>query len=468
MHNVQNAWGALIVAIPICIAMLSIRNYRWTLLLLFTYGSLHYSFSLPAIFIAQERAIPTGVNAFCGIAVLMLAIGVFVGHLPRGTLLGTFRQEKHFQVLSIFWIALVTVVGTLLLFQVVVSELIPILKGPLLSSATWIGAFVFSVGIREARFQTDVQSKSNLARLLLLLGYWVGLVALAEVALGVAYAREVMPTTVLSRASGPMYNPNVLGFWAIYSTIAVSLLFSEEILSRRWMLVLVPILGLVSLLSGSRSSLVVGLVSATVLLLGLAVLSASHARRVGFVFSTWLVSCTGILGCAYCFAEWFGVNSYLTDSLVRNGFRYILAFGAIFRYLAFRLTGLTPHSSDGLTVADLDSLEGRIGQVFDLEPTSTVDNEFLSWVAIGGWTALTLYTGLWATMVFITMDALRKYRNRYSLYSLVIVLGLGLSGMSMRITQMLPTAIFSAIGLAFVFYWNRQNRELGSDVRAAS
>ncbi|MDK9713623.1 MAG: hypothetical protein OEL86_05850 [Sulfuritalea sp.] len=462
----QNIWGVLIVAIPICIAMLSLRNYRWILLLFFFYGSLHYSFSLPAIFLTQERATPTAISFFCGVLVWVLAIGLFLAYLPSGTLSRTLSLEKNFQVLLFIGIALVSVLGVTFPLQASSSELAQTFKGPILSSTTWIGAYVFSVGIGKTRFQADVQSRDSIARLLMILALWVGVVAVAEVSLGVAYAREVMPTTVLSRASGPMYNPNVLGFWAAYSTIAVCIFFCEEILSRRRMFVLIPILGLVSLLSGSRSSFVVGLVSAMVLLLGLAVVSAPHARRVGVVLIAWLASCTGILGCAYGLAEWFGVNSYLTDSLVRNGFRYILAFGAIFRYLTFRLTGLTPHSREGLTVADLDSLEGRIGQVFDLEPTTTVDNEFLSWVAIGGWAAFTLYIGLWAILMIEMAASLRKYRNRFSLYSLVIVIGLGLSGMSMRITQMLPTAIFSAIALAFALYWHRRSREVGFDVRA--
>jgi hypothetical protein len=463
----QNVWGALIVAIPICIAMLSLRDSRWILLLFFSYGSLHYSFSLPEIFLTQERAMPTAINSFCGVAVGVLTIGLFLAHLPSGTLLRTFRLEKYFQVLLFFWIALVSVLGVTFPFQASSSELAQTFKGPILSSATWIGAYVFSVGISESRCQADVQTKNNLARLLMLLVFWVGVVALAEVTLGVAYAREMMPSTVVSRASGPMYNPNVLGFWAAYSTIAVCLLFGEGMVGRRWMLVLIPALALVSLLSGSRSSFVVGLISSLSLLLGLAVLSVPHARRVGLALAVWLVSSGGILGCSYIWAEWFASHSYLVDSLVRNGFRYMLSAGAIFRYLSFRLGGMTPHSSDGLTVADLDSLEGRIGQVFDLEPTTTVDNEFLSWGAIGGWAAFTLYVGLWTTLMAVMAASLRKYRNRFSLYSLVIVIGLGLSGMSMRITQMLPTAIFSAIALAFALYWHRRSREVDSDVRAA-
>jgi hypothetical protein len=294
----------------------------------------------------------------------------------------------------------------------------------------------------------------------------VSAVALAELWTGLAYATETRGTYVASRASSTLFNPNVLGLWAAFTTIGVAMLYCENAISTKAMRTLHVLLAFVMLSSGSRSAFIPLLVAWFLLITGLAFGSRPQLRAATVAGWTWSISLLAFSVIAHASVA-LGAHGNLIESLIWNSNRLFGSFSVIFLYLLSMLIDL-PEGWAALPENAQMSMDGRFAS-----GGAGTDNDYLAILYGGGWGVMATWLSLWVFAAAQAFSGFWRTRHQHFIYAGVLTALSGMAGLGMRATQLFPVSIFVAIAMAWGLFftslgWLAASRPSGEKERQAA
>ncbi len=450
-----------------------------------TMNSLHYESSDPG-------AKMVGATFLLGCSVLLvLRINQPLAELRRIT--------THFRLLlGITFIYLVLMVyGALALPNMPRGTLLTILKEVAFGSAMWVGAVMFSFLIRQSvPYFIERRDEWGVALgsvLLIMMGC-----GFIEIGTGIVWAGTYYATGFSYRASGALFNPNVLGFWSAMLVILISLGFHLRCLSRQvafWGMALV-VLGLI--LSSSRSGFVLSLISLATLSLflfwGAGFVTQSRLDRVwplvsyGLVFAMWTVLIklashfnyqtvttlqANLLRFWHLPGDLFwifmvkiflpmtsNIEKFLGGPLMSAVKNWNAAAGGPFSESELEssrlfqpgwregiLETMNAATSTNATGKMMESINGRTL----LEYVS--DNSFLSIFAVGGSLALVAWLILWIFSFYVAIQKIMTTPGVLSSYAMTTLVFCFTSGFFLRSPQLFPVWIFMSMALGACYCW---------------
>jgi hypothetical protein len=314
-------------------------------------------------------------------------------------------------------------------------------------------------------------------------------------------------TTMWSiRADGSLFNPNILGLWISFTMLVSSYLyFTKNIDLKNFMLITFYIC-LLFIMSSSRSMLI--LILFGLFLISFLVRNDNNNGKIPMrfrflpigIFSGLLVTIMMVIKFLHTFFEFFFLKIMALNSerFLNTPFDIFLIAVKQFHKLffvnlktyevksdedeGFKLgEGFdefvkSPPPASGHTEFDesVKSLPPASGYTeFDefvksLPPASGhtdravsgrffsdtgADNTYIFIKAIGGWLSLTIWLSLFAVMIYFSVIRYYKIKNINSVYSLVILLSVMLSGLFMRTSQLFPIWVFLSLFMGVSILW---------------
>lgn len=434
----------------------------WAVLFfLYAYGTLHFAFAIPSIFGFQDRGVVVALHLYSTPVILkVFALLLWTGALLVLVVkLASAKSGKPAlgarSLIRIFWLLgmLATVwLGILIAPNFRGGAGLPTnwleLKGATSAVATWATALVGALALlSDSRNQRSTSALTFRAVGPLLMGLVivVSAVALAELWTGLAYASETRGPYIASRASSTLFNPNVLGLWAAFTTIGVAMLYCENAISTKVMRTLHVLLAFVILSSGSRSAFIPLLAGWLLLIAGLGFGNRARLRLATSAGLTWSISLASFSLMAHASAV-IGAHGNLIESLIWNSNRLFGSFSVVFVYVLSMLVVLP----DGWAVLPENaqmSMDGR----FTAGGAAT-DNDYLAILHGGGWGALAMWLSLWLFVAARSLTGFWRTRHHNFIYAGVLIVLAVMSGLGMRATQLFPVSIFVAITLAWALF----------------
>lgn len=328
-----------------------------------------------------------------------------------------------------------------------------VLKGSISAVATWTTALVGALALlsdsRASPRSSSALTSKAVGPLLLSLVIVVSAVSLAELWTGFAYASENRGMHVASRASSSLFNPNVLGLWAAFTTIGVALLYCENVISRRAMWSLCVLLAFIILAAGSRSAFIPLVVAWLLLIVGLSFGSPSQLPRAASAGLTWAISLVAFSVMAHA-GKLLGVYGNLIESLIWGSNRLVGSFSVALVYV-LSMFSILPEGWVALPENAQMSMDGRFAS-----EGAAVDNDYLAILVGGGWGVLAVWLSLWLFAGLQAAAGFWRTRHRHFIYAGVLIALSGMAGLGMRATQLFPVSIFVAIALAWALFWANQ------------
>lgn len=344
------------------------------------------------------------------------------------------------------------------------AKLVTILKETFFAVWMWAGAIVFAIVLKQGG-----------KYLIAFRGEWIGFLATLsvlmvvsgtyEIATGVVWAGTSYASGFSYRASGALFNPNVLGFWCALMVALISFMFHIRWLSRLATLGFMLLFMACLILSSSRSGLILSIINLLVISSFMLInkkfiqLSATDKFWPLASFVTAFIVSAGII-------EYVNPSqNLLFNTLSANLQRFmqlpIDLFWIFMMKIYFPLTKsaiifltFLPTLENMQAAANAyvsghmsESVNGRIS----LEYTS--DNSFMSIYAIGSIASLVVWLWLWAVLLWLGVVKNRKARGIYSSYALVGLIFCFSSGLFLRTPQLFPIWIFMSMVLGACLCW---------------
>jgi hypothetical protein len=457
-------------------ALLHIGHGWAVLLFLYAYGTLHFGFSLSSIFGVQDRSMVVALHLYSTPVVLKaLAITAWIGalvvlfaRLASGTCSRPAIESRLLTrascllgILAAAWLGKLmapTLAGVPVEFALPANWLE--IKGAISAVATWAtalaGALVLLSDKRAGQLSSPTATSWSLGPALLGLVIIVATVSLAELWTGLAYASETRGAYVASRASSTLFNPNVLGLWAAFTTIGVALLYCENLISKKLMRALCFLLAFAILASGSRSAFIPLVIAWLLLTTGLWFKSCAQLRSATSAGLTWAISLLAFSVIAHGSA-FIGAHGNLIESLIWNSSRLFGSFTVILVYMLSMLS-IAPEGWAVLPENAQMSMDGRF-----VAKGSGVDSDYLAILIAGGWEVLAIWLSLWLFPALQALSGFWRTGHRYFCYAGVLIVLAGMAGLGMRATQLFPVSIFVAIALAWALFFANQSLSLGTE-----
>lgn len=452
---------------------LTIRS--WTVLfLLYAYSTLHFGFAVPSIFGFQDRSIVVALHLYSTpIAWKVFAISVWISALlvlfakldptwggPPVRLGFVIRMAWLLGFLATIWF------GSLIapIWNEVPAGF-PLLsnwlefKGAISAVATWATALVGALSLlsdeRADPFSSSRVTSTAFGPMLMCLVVLVAAISLAELWTGLAYASETRGIYLASRASSTLFNPNVLGLWAAFTTIGATLLYCEKVIARGAIWSFCILLAFITLAAGSRSAFISIFVAWLLLIAGLSVGSPSQLSRAAEACLAWTISLTAFFVTAHT-GNLLGVHGNLIESLIWNSDRLVGSFSVALVY-GLSMLSIVPEGWAVLPESAQMSMDGRF-----LAQGGEVDNAYLAILVGGGWGVLAVWLSLWLFAAIQALCGFWRTRHRYFAYAVVLIALSGMAGLGMRSVQLFPVSVFVSIALTWALFFASQAPSLNA------
>lgn len=360
----------------------------------------------------------------------------------------------------LFLFLFIMALGTANLRNASTGKLLTISKETFFAAWMWASAIVFAIVLKQGG-----------KYLIAFRAEWIGFLAAIsiimvvsgayEIATGVVWAGTSYASGFSYRASGTLFNPNVLGFWSALMVVLISFMFHIRWISRfatlGFMLLFVACL----ILSSSRSGLMLAIIN--LLAISLFTLSNKKSIQLSLTNKFWpLVSFVAAFIICASIISYINPSQYLiSKTLLANLQRFMqlpidifwifmmkiyFPIGKVFSFLP---------ALDNIQSAANVYVSGHMGESVNgrmvLEYTS--DNSFMSIYAIGGIASLFIWLGLWVVMLWLGIVKNRKARGVYSSYALVGLIFCFSSGLFLRSPQLFPIWIFMSMVLGACLCW---------------
>lgn len=255
------------------------------------------------------------------------------------------------------------------------------------------------------------------------------------------------------RASALLFNPNVLGVWVAMVLLELSFLMHSRVGPRLLLFVLISLVAVCLVLSGSRTGLFLAVVSMTATGCFLTVRDRSSKLSVMEIwapFTCFLLSLVMISVFLYLIRKYS--DHFFWTALYANCWRFISAPGeslaALWMWLDISGSG-HPLGIPGLTVspATMESINGR------LRPGLLADNSFASIYSIGRKPGILMWLSIWIYLTYLGIKAL-KIRGCNSTYALMALGICFFSCFFLRGTELFPLWILMAVMLGLsIRFW---------------
>jgi hypothetical protein len=328
--------------------------------------------------------------------------------------------------------------------------------------------FSYAQRVREC-----LEGDSSIVNWMFLILIINSLVAFLEIQEDVTYSGTQHYFGYVARASGAMFNPNVLGFWVAMVALAGSLLYHiKKINLWQICLIMVVVVGLL-IASSSRSGLILTLI-------GLGSVSALlYSRRASLCLNTFdpLLPLFAFLICSVLYKILFlfiGDSGWRFGSVMAINFQRLeylfndLSSVVINRFFAFvqeyfSIQQPASFPDSGATMLNSKLIESVSGRMV---MEQTTDNSYLFVYITTGVLGLAIWIFMWLVGFFVSS---RRYfycpsvRNAYALAGLVFCFT---SGFFLRSAQVIPVSIFLSFIIAMCLWvFNFENLERRSCVK---
>lgn len=375
-------------------------------------------------------------------------------------------------------------IGAAILPNVSRGTLLTIYKETFFAVSMWIGAIVFAIILKQ-NGKYFIAFRREWVIFLFVLSMLMVLSGFYEIATGVVWAGSSYTYGFSYRASGMLFNPNVLGFWCALMAALISLMYHIRWMSRSLVFGFMLLFAIALVLSSSRSGLMLLIIN----LVAISIFIPANRKfiRLSIIDSLWPLFSfiLAFILCAfaieyfnyfqYAFANTFHINLFRFTQLPIDIFwifmikiffplaRHVDTF-SIFIIKIFSPLAQMPDSifSDGfqqliksIQIAGNVHLKGHITESVDgrLLPQYSSDNSFLSIYAIGGTISIAIWLGLWAVLFWLGVSKYRRIRSIYSCYALVGLIFCFSSGFFLRSPQLFPIWIFMSMILGACSSW---------------
>jgi hypothetical protein len=442
------------IFIAVILAIFIYKNRNWPAIFigLFLYSSLHYSFFL------DHAELPLLSKLIGGVFVLSAYIYLFT--LPdTKAMLNMLRSNvilrNHLLLLGVF------VITSLIYWVIdVTNGRFPSLLGIktiVFSSITWLFACLSASAILLCQITLTDEFKKQIVDGMLVLLVASTAVAVTEVWYGSSYAHEMGPNGfVIARANSFLYNPNVFGLWLSLCTTIVALLYNLRLCSRNKLMVLMFMLVLSLVLTGSRGAFLTCLIM-------LFVIFITHRYQKGRFFSNdllpiyfWsgylvLVSVVAIL------LNYFNIHNHFNDSLLKSVERFYNMPMEVAAYAILEVVSKIGYEIPGFHVSSdtIQSISGRISVTYSRHGGGLEDKDsiYIALMESNGTIRLLAWVILWAYAIRLGFITLIKKPGTFSSYSLAAIIGCAFAGFTMRTTQLFPVWVLISISLSLSLAW---------------
>lgn len=376
------------------------------------------------------------------------------------------------------------------------SKLVTIYKEILFATCMWGGALVFAVAIKQGGDYWTVFRKEAivflgaLSAVMIVGGFY-------EIVSGMVWAGTYYPFGFSYRASGTLFNPNVLGFWCALLVLVVAFMFHRGWIAKLTVLGFMLLLVAALILASSRSGFVLSIIN--LLAISFFMMRDRKSIRLSAIISLWpLLSFLFAFGFYTAVIEGVSPSRHaLVNTLFANLQRFLQLPADVFWIFVMKIylplvkiylplvknPALmdffsflpTPESVQlaaetheaGRQLVDAGHFTESITGRTLLDYTS--DNSLMSIYAVGGKLALGIWLGLWSVFAWLGAVKRRKAPGIRSAYALAGLVFCFASGFFLRTPQLFPVWIFLSLVLGACLCWwlpvgndNRNNgQELG-------
>lgn len=346
------------------------------------------------------------------------------------------------------------------------SKLLTISKETLFAVWMWVGAIIFAVVLKQGG-KYFITYRGEWLIILAGLSVVMVLIGLYEITTGVVWAGTSYANGFSYRASGALFNPNVLGFWCALMTALISFMFHLKWMSRVATFGVNLVLIFALILSSSRSGLMLSLINLTAI--SLFFIGNNIYIRLSLSDKLWpLISFVLAFVICAIFIEYFNSSRFaFANTLYANMQRFLQLPLDIFWIFMIKiifpvgdqLSLFLPSGFDqmtkGMRVFGAEHISGHMSESVNgrtlLESTS--DNSFVSIYAIGGLAALLIWFCLWAILLWLGLAKNRRVRGINSSYALVGLIFCFTSGLFLRTPHLFPSCIFLSMVLGACLCW---------------
>lgn len=404
-------------------------------------------------------------------------------HHPFQSLQGSSKLVSRMGY-SLLLFSIFMAIGAAILPNISRGTLLTIYKEIFFAVSMWIGAIVFAIIIKQ-NGKYFIAFRREWVVFLVITSILMVVSGFYEIATGVVWAGTSYSYGFSYRASGMLFNPNVLGFWCALMAALVSLIHHIRWISKSIAFGFMLLFAISLILSSSRSGLMLLLINLVVISLFIPVnrkfigLSIIDSLWPLFSFVLAFILCALTIECfnyfQYALANTLHINLLRFTQLPVDIF-WIFMIKIFFPltknvdiFLIFLIKIISPLTqmpdtifSDGLQqltksiqTAGNVHLKGHMNESVDgrLLPQYSSDNSFLSIYAIGGVISILVWLWLWAVLLWLGVSKYRRIRNIYSCYALVGLIFCFTSGFFLRSPQLFPVWIFLSMVLGACLCW---------------
>lgn len=470
-----NAIPNLILACGLFYYLYIRKNIAAVLVAMFVYISLHGGY---AVFAA---ATADGINTMNQLHYVKSDSGVkIVGSL---FLLGCFLligiriKNQWFLILKsitfkweiIVAIALFVVfmlLGAINSSQIKTENLLIILKELIFSIGMWIVAAVFSVVINNGR-EYFIRYRAECFYILTTLVLIMIPVGFYEIIDGMVWAGTKYRTGFSYRASGTLFNPNVLGLWAAMMSLASSFFFHLGLISRSVCFAAMTLTFTCILLASSRTGLILGII--VLFVAPVIIYFCIKDKKHNFIYRAWpFIAFLIVFIFYFIFLNYINLGSLtifdilrvnllrFTDfphdviSLLRMKWASIEYINQIFKSLGIDLMNVNLYGRELMSINE--SWGGRMSLQLNSDNVFS-DNSFLYIYKTGGYQALFCWAWIWMTGLYIGYKKMITSPSIYSAYAFAGLIFCLLSSVFLRTPQLFPLWIFNSMLLGCCLNW---------------
>lgn len=384
-------------------------------------------------------------------------------HQPLRALHGNARLILTLAYLLFLFLFVMTL-GAANLKNVSTRQLLTISKETIFAAWMWASAIVFAIVLKQGG-----------KYLIAFRAEWIGFLAVLsvlmvasgayEISTGVVWAGTPNASGFSYRASGALFNPNVLGFWSALMVALISFMFHIRWISRLatfgFMLLFVTCM----ILSSSRSGFMLTIIN----LLTISLFMLANKKFIQLpAFDKFWPLFSFVMAFILCASIINYINpsqSLLANTLFVNLQRFMQLPIDIFWILLTKIYFPIVKSNADLLIflPTLENMQtnanayvlGHIGESINgrMSFEYTSDNSFMSIYAIGNIASLFIWLGLWVVMLWLGIVKNRKARGIYSSYALVGLIFCFSSGLFLRSPQLFPIWIFMSMVLGACLCW---------------
>jgi len=457
-----------LIALLLSIYVFKKKNVYFLFFALFLYITLHYSYSaIFTIFYPQDYRVmhkSTQIGAkLTGIGFLLFTIIMLIWQNKKHIKNQLIGVNKYFGFWFILWA-----------LTVIIYWIIKGTSGELPTPSTVQNFFsscllcIISLGFGTVLSQQQpIKSEVlvNFYRIIVIVFSAIIMIAAYEMVNFNTFNRlfKLDSNTFVFRASFPLFNPNLLGFWCAFVALFAGYFFHTKALPKRFPVTVLILCGFGIFLSGSRSIFIVCFFTFSIITI-LLFLQTKNRLKLKEIFlpvgASVLPVIAGIiiikLGNVLTNSKSLLMNALtsLADRFVSMPRDVIVSVISKFSKNISLLNDID--SSQHLSKTTIKSIQGRLSSEILVKgklSTDIVDNGYLAMLHDTGWTGLMIWIFIWIYLIYIGIKVLRISPGIRSVYTLSILLGCAFSAIFLRAFQVFPFWVMIAMALGLSLSW---------------